>query len=290
MLRRQLKIDAPLDLRRALRPLFGSFRPDGWWFASRTGSGPASLRITRAADRIEGRAWGPGGENLLERLEAISGLADRGRVETDHPLISELQRRNPGVRFGATGQIFPHLLEAIVGQKVTRREADRAVQGLMRAFSDPAPGPEPSLRLPPDPERIASAPYWRFHELHLEKKRADTLRGAAKRAAKIEALAGSSSEECVEPLNAIPGVGAWTVAKTLQASHGDPDQVEVGDFHLKNLIVYHLTGKPRGTDDEMMELLEEFRPQRGRVTRLLHFLGHAPKYGPRLAPRDITRI
>jgi uncharacterized damage-inducible protein DinB len=39
----------------------------------------------------------------------------------------------------------------------------------------------------------------------------------------------------------------------------------------------------------MVELLEEFRPHRGRVARLLHQLGHAPKYGPRTAPRNITR-
>jgi hypothetical protein len=55
-------------------------------------------------------------------------------------------------------------------------------------------------------------------------------------------------------------------------------------------VVYHLTGRPRGSDEEMMELLEEFRPHRGRVSRLLHTLGHEPKFGPRMEPRDITRM
>jgi hypothetical protein len=40
----------------------------------------------------------------------------------------------------------------------------------------------------------------------------------------------------------------------------------------------------------MLELLEPFRPHRGRVIRLLHTLGHEPKFGPRMAPRDITRM
>jgi 3-methyladenine DNA glycosylase/8-oxoguanine DNA glycosylase len=79
------------------------------------------------------------------------------------------------------------------------------------------------------------------------------------------------------------------VSKTLSISPGDADQVDVGDFHLKHIVVYHLTGRPRGTDEEMLELLEPFRPHRGRVTRLLHTLGHEPSFGPRVAARDITR-
>ena len=79
------------------------------------------------------------------------------------------------------------------------------------------------------------------------------------------------------------------MAKTLTPSHGDPDRPEVGDFHLKHMVTFHHTGRPRGTDEEMLELLEPFRPHRGRVARLLHTLGHEPKFGPRMAARDITR-
>jgi hypothetical protein len=40
----------------------------------------------------------------------------------------------------------------------------------------------------------------------------------------------------------------------------------------------------------MLELLDPFRPHRGRVARLIHTLGHEPKFGPRATPRDITRM
>ncbi|MGH8913038.1 MAG: DNA-3-methyladenine glycosylase 2 family protein, partial [Acidimicrobiia bacterium] len=63
-----------------------------------------------------------------------------------------------------------------------------------------------------------------------------------------------------------------------------------GDFHLKHMVVHHLTGRDRGTDDEMLALLEPFRPHRGRVARLIHAMGHAPKFGPRMPRRDITRM
>lgn len=286
-----IPIAVPLDLRRTLAPLNGTFREGAWWYTARTADGPATLRVTRTAVSLDGEAWGTGAERLLERLEGIAGLEDTSEsFATRHPVISELHRRNPGLRFAATGDVFAHLVIAIVGQKVTGTEAGRAMAGLGRVFSDPAPGPVAGLKLPPDPERIAGARYWDLHPLHLEKKRAETLITAARKAQLIESLAGVGSPAAAKTLLTLPGVGPWTVAETLARSHGDPDQVPVGDYHIKNLVVYHLAGRARGTDQEMLELLEEFRPHRGRVIRLIHQLGHAPKFGPRSTPRNITQI
>lgn len=290
VLEQSLQIDRQLDLRRTLQPLLGTFRHDGWWLTAHTPQGPGTLRVSRSEGRLHGRAWGEGAEHLLVRLGRICGLEDDGGLVTDHPLVGELNRRNPGLRFGATGAVFAHLVAAIVGQKVTRTEADRAMAGLRREFGVPAPGPVDGLRLPPDAEQMAAAPYWVYHELHLEKRRADTLRLVAARSPSVDSLAESPPDQASAYLLSLPGIGPWTVAKTLAPSHGDQDQLEVGDYHTKNLVVFHLTGRPRGSDEEMVELLEPFRPYRGRVVRLLHTLGHAPKFGPRSKPRDITRI
>jgi 3-methyladenine DNA glycosylase/8-oxoguanine DNA glycosylase len=71
---------------------------------------------------------------------------------------------------------------------------------------------------------------------------------------------------------------------------GDPDAVAVGDYHLKNVIVHAFTGRPRGTDEEMMELLEPYTGQRGRVVKLLLLDGHrAPKFGPRQRVLPLNR-
>ena len=86
----------------------------------------------------------------------------------------------------------------------------------------------------------------------------------------------------------IPGIGIWTSAETVVVSHGDPDALSVGDFHLKNIISWHLAGRPRGSDAEMEELLEEFRPQRARVARLVSLLGKAPAFGPRMPIRSFA--
>ncbi len=286
---RSIPIEGVLDLRRTLQPLHGRFADDGWWLTARTPRGPGSLRIRRTREEVIGEAWGEGSLWLLDRLGAVSGLNDDpSGFETDDPIVSELHRRHPGERFGRTDLVLDSLVVAVCGQKVTGSEAASAMRGLYRTFSDPAPGPNESLELPPDHERIADAPYWVFHELHLEKRRADVLRRLAANREKIDALAWVGPAEAARLLGSFDGVGEWSVAKTLEVSHGDPDQVAVGDFHFKHMVVHHLTGRDRGTDKEMLDLLEPFRPNRGRVIRLLHYLGHEPKFGPRMSPRNIT--
>ena len=92
-------------------------------------------------------------------------------------------------------------------------------------------------------------------------------------------------------LRAFPGIGPWTAAEVGIRALGDPDAVSVGDFHIPSMVAWALAGEPRGTDDRMLELLEPYRGQRGRVTRLLELAGfEAPRRGPRLSPRRIDRI
>lgn len=289
MQRRTLPIGGALDLRRTLRPLHGRFGADGWWLAARTPAGPGTVRLRRTRQDLIGEAWGDGAGWLLDRLGGLGGLEDDpSSFETDDGIVSELHRAHPGLRFGRTDLVFESLVAAICAQKVTGTEAKRAMHGLCRRFSDPAPGPNRRLMLPPDPDRMAAAPYYEFHELHLEKRRADVLRRVSRAANEIGRLAQGSADDAARHLESIPGISVWTTASTLAVSHGDPDQVAVGDFHIKHIVVHHLTGRDRGTDEEMLELLEPFRPQRGRVVRLLHTLGHEPRFGPRMTPRDIT--
>jgi hypothetical protein len=67
--------------------------------------------------------------------------------------------------------------------------------------------------------------------------------------------------------------------------------VSIGDYHIKDLVVHFFTGRPRGTDEEMLELLAEWPGHRQRVVRLVELSGVAkPRFGPRLAPVDIRAI
>jgi hypothetical protein len=57
------------------------------------------------------------------------------------------------------------------------------------------------------------------------------------------------------------------------------------------MVTWALAGEARGTDERMLELLEPYRGQRGRVIRLLELSGAGPaRRGPRMPSRDIARI
>ena len=289
MAERSLPVTDHLDLPRTLRPLYGHFSSEGWRLPVRTPEGPGTLLVRREGERVTGRAWGTGGAWLLERLDAITGLTDDpSSFHTDHPLVARPHRRNPGLRFGRTGLIFHALLHAVCYQRVTNREARLSLQRISRTFSEPAPGVD-RLWLPPDPQRLAVVPYWEYHRIGVERRRAEVIRRIAADHARLDSLARESAERAGKVLRSINGIGEWSVAKTLAVSHGDADQVPVGDFHIRHIVVHHLTGRPRGTDQEMLELLEPFRPHRGRVIRLLNLLGSEPKFGPRVAAHDMTR-
>ena len=89
----------------------------------------------------------------------------------------------------------------------------------------------------------------------------------------------------------IPGIGLWTAAETLQRAIGHPDAVSVGDYHLPNMVVHVLTGRARGSDEEMLTLLAPWAGQRQRVMRLIELTGNtAPRFGPRFAYTDIRAI
>ena len=59
-------------------------------------------------------------------------------------------------------------------------------------------------------------------------------------------------------------------------------------LHLPDVVAWALAGEPRADDDRMLELLEPYRGQRGRVQRLLE-ASHIspPAWGPRMEAREI---
>ena len=295
---RRLVPEGPLDLRRTLGPhLRGTGDPTMRLSAGRairairTADGPATIEIAQGPSGIRVEAWGPGAERALAASPALLGLDDdRSSFTPDHPLIRELDREHRGLRIGRTGAVFEALLPAILEQKVTGTEAWRGLRGIVRRWGEPAPGPH-DLRLLPRPDVLAGIPYEAFHPLGIERRRADLVRRVADRAGRLEAIVELPLADAYRRLRSVPGIGPWTAAEVAIRALGDADAVSVGDFHLPNLVSWALAGEPRGTDERMLELLEPWRGQRGRVIRLLEASGRRPPArGPRYAPRSIAGI
>ncbi|MFI1647574.1 DNA-3-methyladenine glycosylase 2 family protein [Streptomyces avidinii] len=293
--------DGPVDLGLTLGPLRRgpadpTFRttPDGsvW----RTGRSPqglaATLRVFGTGTEITAEAWGPGADWFLEQLPALLGAGDDPAAFVPrHRLVHASHRRRPGLRLTRTGLVLESLIPTVLEQKVTADEAYRAWRRLVRQYGEPAPGPGPDLYVLPAPRTWAMIPSWDWHRAGVDAKRSDTILRAVRVANRLEEAAAMDLPEAVRRLEAVPGIGPWTSAETLQRSNGAPDAVTTGDLHLPGIIGYALAGD-RDTDDAaMLELLAPYAGQRHRAARLILLAGRTP---PRRAPRmprgDIGRL
>ncbi|HTK32312.1 MAG TPA: hypothetical protein VL332_10130, partial [Candidatus Saccharimonadaceae bacterium] len=278
MERAVVTLPGPVDLGLTLGVLVrGHWDPtvafnDGFWRATRTPDGPATLHVRARGDRVEARAWGEGAEHALNGVPDLVGACDDpAAFVPKHPQLRDPFRRMAGMRLCRTGAVMEALVPSIIEQKVTGPEAFRAYAALVRRYGATAPGPM-DLMIPPAPETLAELPYWAYHPLGIERRRADTIRRACARASRMEEAASMPLADAYRRLQAIQGVGVWTAAEVARNALGDPDAVSVGDYHLKNNVAWVLAGEPRATDERMLELLEPYRGQRARAVRLIEAL------------------
>ncbi|MEQ8276605.1 MAG: DNA-3-methyladenine glycosylase 2 family protein [Deltaproteobacteria bacterium] len=263
---------------------------DGAWFARRTSEGIGTVCVRHRGDHLEAEGWGDGAERALDEVPALVGLEDAGVADVPdaHPLIREIKKRMAGYRMGRTNDVYSQMIAVAIAQKVTGKNSKDALRAIARRWGEEAPGPRRGLYVLPEPRALANTPYYDFHPLNVERHRADLLKRLASRATALQRAVKMSHAEANEHLLKFRGVGPWTAGVVMGSALGDPDAIPVGDYHLPNVITFNLAGEPRGTDERMLELLEPYRGQRGRVVRMLKTGGTAPpKWGPRSSVRDI---
>jgi 3-methyladenine DNA glycosylase/8-oxoguanine DNA glycosylase len=258
------------------------------WRATHTPDGPGTIHVHRDG-HVE--AWGPGADWLVAKAPALTGALDSldGFDPSLHPVVARIARHLRRLRLPRTERVLDALVPAILEQKVNGIEAKRAWSGLVRRLDQRAPGPVPML-LTPTPERLLEVPAYVFHQLGVERRRAETIHRVAAVAHRLEEAVALGPSVLDGRLRSVPGVGAWTSAEVRLVALGDADAVSVGDYHLCHSVSWALAGEPRGDDDRMLELLAPFVGHRGRVTRLIEASGlTAPRRGPRMRHRAIAR-
>src|SRR5699024_3714362 len=106
------------------------------------------------------------------------------------------------------------------------------------------------------------------------------------RAPALHRLAHQPLDVIVRGLETLRGIGPWTIAETLQRTHGAADLLSVGDFHLAHHIGEALTG--RRTDDAgMLELLELCAGHSHSLVSLIYVSAmRFSRFEPRMAVSD----
>jgi 3-methyladenine DNA glycosylase/8-oxoguanine DNA glycosylase len=241
--------------------------PGVLWKAGRTPEGPVTLALRRSGEELRARAWGPGASWALARAAALAGLHDRGGFAPPG-VLAPLARRHRGLRLPRSPFVFDGLVEYVLQQRVSFRDAARSHRRLVLALASPSPGP-PGLRLPLAPSDWLSRPDHELRRAGIDAQRASALRAAARAARRVDGAFESSPAEARDRLASVRGCGAWTVGMTSGFVLGDADAVPTGDLHLPHEVARALAGEPRGDDRRMLELLEPYRGERFRVLRLL---------------------
>lgn len=260
--------------------------------ATLTPDGPGCIAIDIDADgQHTAQAWGPGAAWLTARAPRLTGRSTDFRpVLPHHDVLLRAVRDVGQLHLPASDTPYHELLPAVLGQRVTAQQALGQWAILCRRYGEPAPGPL-GLRLPPTPERLRRIPSWEFHRLGIEEQRARGLLVVARYARFIDRVRECDGAAARSAIVSLPCIGEWTAAVAIGVSHGDPDALPVGDFHVKNTVAWALTGRARGTDTEMRQTLAPYAGQRWQVVRTLEKSGlGAPKFAPRRRNLDIARL
>lgn len=290
----------PLDVHRTLSLIARGgdgpcFRrtPTGVWLTMRTPAGGATLHVgTLRGGEVEATGWGPGAEWAIDGVPALLGAGDDWSAldVSRSPLLTEVLRRNPGVRLSRNRLVFEMLVPSILEQKVTALEAWRAWRLLVRRHGSAAPGPGPEgMIVAPAAVGWRMIPSWEWHTAGVGPQRSETVVRSSRLADAIERTMDESPGDAARRLQSLPGIGVWTAAEVLLRAHGDPDAVSVGDYHLAATVGTALTGSAVD-DDGMLELLAPWAGQRQRVLRLIALSGiRKPRRGPKITIQDHRR-
>ena len=263
------------------------------WRTFRTPEGPATLHLVQRSDGVDATAWGPGAEWAIDGVPQLLGADDDwGALDVGrHPFLVDVLRRNHGLRLPRTRRVIEALVPAIIEQKVTSLEAYREWAAVVRRFGETAPGVAEGvapreLRVCPSAETLRHIPSWEWHRIGVDPTRSRTIVLAMRVAASLERVIENEGADAAAKLRTVSGIGVWTAAETLQRSHGDPDQISVGDYGLASIVGFALTGS-KTDDDGMLDLLQPWTGQRQRVVRLILASGRMPeRHGPRATITD----
>lgn len=259
--------------------------------------GQQTTRQQTVGQRVDVQAWGLGATAALRGVPRLlgadddwSGFDDPAFHETLPRLVQEARRRNLGLRLPASGRMVDQLVPIILEQKVTGLEAKRGYRYLMQRFGTPAPqagaGAPAGLIVGPTAAQWLQIPSWEWHRAGVGPQRSGTIMRALRSAVAIERLAALPAIEAGRKLQTIPGIGVWTAAEVVQRTHGCPDSIAVGDYHLAAYVGAALTGQ-RTDDAGMVRLLEPWRGHRQRIVRLIQGTGYRkPTFGPRMTIQD----
>ena len=159
---------------------------------------------------------------------------------------------------------FAALLDAIVSQQVSVAAAD-AIWGRLKA-----------ARLT-GPRKIMAASDDDLRACGLSRQKIRYARELAKSGIRFPSLRDRATDEVIEILIVVPGIGRWTAEIYAMFSLGRADVFAPGDLALQEAarVLFDLDARP--TEKQLRVMSEDWAPWRGVAARLLWAYYHVAK-------------
>jgi len=248
-------------------------------------NGPSTVEIVPESGGASIRVSGPDRSEVLERLLASFGRDDGyAAFAPEHALVSRMHRRLPGLRLFAVPWLFDIACSMVLQQRVRFVDAAKSWRLIANKYGSRTPD---GLSAFPSAGAVASMESWQLEELGADGKRTRTMIVLAREFKRRPLTFDTPFAEARSMLLRIPGIGPWSAEYILGYGLADPDALPTGDLFLPHTVAYAFTGATRGSDELMVETLEQFRGQRFRVIRLIGEagIGVPRNYSPRVAKR-----
>jgi len=290
MLRIKLPIPTGYQLRETMRGLSPGrgdpsmeWRDDAIAVCLLTPDGPILVHAAASRSELQIELHGAGSNWMWPHLPAYFGLDDDLTGFAPDGPLRRLMDDSVGVRLPRLPVVFHRLVQVVLHQLVTWEEAADGWRTMTQRFGEPAPGPG-ELTVGPSPERLRGLAYFDLVDCGILPRQARLIVRLAREARRMERMAEKGDAFLAKFLHGIPGIGEWTVQSLLGSGRGDADAVVTGDYGLHHSVCWFFRQQPRGTDEEMLAILEPYRGHRYRVQNLLMQSGiMAPRRGPRMA-------
>ncbi|MDP1932288.1 MAG: AlkA N-terminal domain-containing protein [Gammaproteobacteria bacterium] len=201
---------------------------------------------------------------MMFDLKAVSTEIESFLAEDSH--LRPIVAANPGIRVPVAWDGFEVAVRAIVGQQVSVKGATTLVSRFAKACGVPySSGADPQLNLIfPTPQAVMDAS---LSGLGLTTRRIEAIQNLAAVvcAGELRFDGGMTTEEFVERITRIPGIGPWTAQYIALRALNDPDAFPHADLIL--LRAAAADGETL-TPGQLLIKAERWRPWRAYVVML----------------------
>lgn len=181
------------------------------------------------------------------------------------PLLAQAVKRAPGIRMPGSWDRFELALRAVLGQQVSVAGASTLSGRIAARFGSEVVTPFAGIdRAQPDPDVLASADIADIAAIGMPKSRANTVRELARFAAAggLVLAPGTSCDDAVATLDAVPGIGPWTAHYVAMRALRYPDAFPAGDLGLRKAFAALCGDDDVATERALERHAETWRPWR----------------------------